>query len=57
MIARWSGVARGIRTADRRAALREAISTSNVGGFPTALERRSPEVMFATGARDVKRRL
>jgi len=57
MIARWSGVARGQRTAERRTALQKAISKSNVGGFPTALERRSPEVMFAMGARDVKRRL
>ena len=57
MIARWSGVARGYRTAERRTALQKAISKSNVGGFPTALERRSPEVMFAMGARDVKRRL
>ena len=40
-----------------RAALQRAISKSNVGGFPTALGGRSPEVMFVMGARGVKRRL
>jgi hypothetical protein len=48
MTARWSGVARGDRVA-ACAALQQAISKSNVGGFPTALGGGSREVMFDHG--------
>jgi hypothetical protein len=46
MTARWSGVARGRVERPSALTLRQAITQSNVGGFPTTLGRRAPEVVF-----------
>jgi hypothetical protein len=46
MTARWSGVARGTVERPSALTLQQAISESNVGGFPTTLGRGSPEVVF-----------
>jgi hypothetical protein len=50
-------VRRRTRTKRRKRRRPSPVSKSNVGGFPTALGGRSPEVMFVAGARDAKRRL
>lgn len=55
MTARWSGA-----VLDRSAETprnRGSVSKLDAGGFPTAPDGQSPEVVFQAGARDVKRRL
>lgn len=49
MTARWSGAVQSLAQAMEP----RAVSKSNVGGFPTTLDRQSPKKVFPAGARDV----